>query len=223
MYPKRLILKDPRRFGIAVLPLDVNESDATYRIEPMAAYDEPPPAILGAPPEPLPEPDQQGRRYGIRLSLADVKGINDAEVASIIAGRPYHSLSDFWHRARVSRPIAERLVIAGGFDAIYGIGAPLPVRRRGKVTRRDLLLQVTDLDRYTRGVARSSRRAGVFHDRSQITHGKEGATGLRSWDARELAARQSQAAKPVEVQPVQLALDLGDAPGEVEATGLPEM
>jgi error-prone DNA polymerase len=38
-----------------------------------------------------------------------------------------------------------------------------------------------------------------------------------------LAAKQSQAARPVEVQPVQLALDLGDAPGEVEATGLPEM
>jgi error-prone DNA polymerase len=42
-------------------------------------------------------------------------------------------------------------------------------------------------------------------------------------DVRELAARQSQAPALVEVQPVQLALDLGDAPGEVEATGLPEM
>jgi error-prone DNA polymerase len=163
----------------------------------------------------MPEPDQQGRRYGIRLSLADVKGVNDAEVASIIAGRPYHSLSDFWHRARVSRPIAERLVIAGGFDSIYGIGSTvagwLPVRRRGKVTRRDLLLQVTDLDRYQRGIARSSRRVTPKP------------VAVEPTNVRELAARQSQAARPVEVQPVQLALDLGDAPGEVEATGLPEM
>ncbi|MGH8895389.1 MAG: DNA polymerase III subunit alpha, partial [Actinomycetes bacterium] len=30
MYPKRLILDDARQFGIAVLPLDVNRSDATY-------------------------------------------------------------------------------------------------------------------------------------------------------------------------------------------------
>src|SRR3978361_434202 len=34
MYPKRLILDDPRQFGIAVLPLDVNASDGTYRVEP---------------------------------------------------------------------------------------------------------------------------------------------------------------------------------------------
>src|SRR3954447_26863102 len=207
MYPKRLILEDARRFGIAVLPLDVNESGDNYRIEKIASYDEPPPALLDS----MPEPDQRGRRYGIRLSLADVKGISDAEVASIIAGRPYHSLSDFWHRARVSRPIAERLVLAGGFDAIYGIGATLPVRRRGKVTRRDLLLQVTDLDRYQRGVARSSRRVTP----KPVTTAPA--------DVRELAARQSQAARPVEVQPVQLALDLGDEPGEVEATGLREM
>src|SRR5204863_5896583 len=33
MYPKRLILDDARQFGIAVLPLDVNRSDATYRVE----------------------------------------------------------------------------------------------------------------------------------------------------------------------------------------------
>jgi error-prone DNA polymerase len=210
MYPKRLILEDARRFGIAVLPLDVNESGDTYRIERMASYDEPPPAILDA----LPEPDQQGRRYGIRLSLADVKGISDAEVASIIAGRPYHSLSDFWHRARVSRPIAERLVIAGGFDAVYGISSTLPVRRRNKVTRRDLLLQVTDLDRYSRGIARSSRRVTPKPVEAVPTN------------IRELAARQSQAAAPVKPQPVQLALDLascGLAPSEVEATGLPEM
>jgi error-prone DNA polymerase len=218
-----------------VLPLDVNESDDTYRIERLASYDEPPPAILGFPPEPrrpLPEPDMQGRRYGIRLSLSDVKGISDAEVASIIAGRPYYSLSDFWARARISRPIAERLVIAGGFDSIYGIGLTLPVRRRGKVTRRDLLLQVTDLERYSRGVARSSRRANP--NECDNTHGRavgtspgysgfHGLTPPTSLDVRELAAKQSQAAKPVQLQPVQLALDLGDAPGEVEATGLPEM
>ena len=33
MYPKRLILDDARQFGIAVLPLDVNASDAIYRVE----------------------------------------------------------------------------------------------------------------------------------------------------------------------------------------------
>jgi error-prone DNA polymerase len=108
MYPKRLILDDARQFGIAVLPLDVNVSEADYRIERMATFDEPPPAILGAQPEPGWKHD--GRRYGIRLALSDVKGINDNEIARIVVGRPYGSLSDFWHRANVSRPVVERLV-----------------------------------------------------------------------------------------------------------------
>ena len=35
--------------------------------------------------------------------------------------QPFHSLADFWNRAHVSRPVTERLVLAGGFDTIYGI------------------------------------------------------------------------------------------------------
>jgi error-prone DNA polymerase len=80
--------------------------------------------------------------------LADVKGITDAEVDRIVSGRPYRSIADFWHRAAVTRPVAERLVVAGAFDSLYSIGAPVPVRRRDKVTRRDLLLQVADLGRW---------------------------------------------------------------------------
>ena len=156
MYPKRLILDDARQFGISVLPLDVNACDGSYRVERLARLDEPPPAILGAPPEPTLPP---GPRYGIRLSLADVKGINATEIARIVGGRPYGSLSDFWHRAAVSRPIVERLVLAGGFDAIYGIGATIPVRRRGQVSRRDLLLQVAELDSYSRATGRAPPEA----------------------------------------------------------------
>ena len=53
-----------------------------------------------------------------------------AEVARIVAGRPYGSLADFWHRAAVSRPVVERLVLAGAFDALYAlaVGGHRPVR-----------------------------------------------------------------------------------------------
>jgi error-prone DNA polymerase len=162
MYPKRLILDDARQFGIAVLPLDVNTSAATYRVERVGRYDEPPPTVLEQPPRARPPaglPD--ARSYGIRLSLAEVKGITDAEVARIVAGQPYHSMTDFWHRARVSRPVVERLVLAGGFDAVYGIGSSVPVRRRGRVTRRDLLLQVLELDRRSRATAAPARAEPV--------------------------------------------------------------
>jgi len=180
MYPKRLILDDARQFGIAVLPLDVNVSDDTYRVERVDPRDEPPPRVLGEDPRVVLDPAlPDARAYGIRLSLADVKGISDAEVAGITAGRPYSSMTDFWHRGRVTRPTAERLVLAGGFDGIYGIGSPVPVRRRGTVTRRDLLLQVLELDRWARGGTARSRspRSGEPADAVQLTLDLEGAPG----------------------------------------------
>ena len=113
MYPKRLILDDARQFGIEVLPLDVNRSDATYRVEQVSA----PPAWPGD----VERPWQRAGSYGIRLALSEVKGISSAEVVRIVAGRPFGSLSDFWHRASVSRPVVERLVLTGGFDDLYSL------------------------------------------------------------------------------------------------------
>ncbi|NYD41459.1 DNA polymerase III subunit alpha [Nocardioides panaciterrulae] len=163
MYPKRLILEDARQLGIAVLGLDVNASEKEYAVErlqprPLAAVS----SLDGR------SGAARGQEwdYGIRLSLAEVKGISEAEVERIVAARPYHSLTDFWHRARVSRPIVERLVLAGGLDSVHGIGGGPAgpegeVRRRGRVTRRDLLLQVAELDRHTRAVERAGRGRGL--------------------------------------------------------------
>ncbi|HET7357946.1 MAG TPA: OB-fold nucleic acid binding domain-containing protein, partial [Nocardioidaceae bacterium] len=239
MYPKRLILDDARQFGVAVLGLDVNASEKSYVVEKVGVYDEPPPEVLGQAPRQAPgEGLPDGRAYGIRLALSEVKGISEAEVDRIIAARPYHSLADFWHRARASRPVVERLVLAGGFDNLYGIGGvaqALGVRRRGRVTRRDLLLQVADLDRHSRAVDRASagRGRGLSSRAAKATPAaaRAGAAAARnSSDARERAgvweqsARQSRATgTPRPVSSVQLALDLGDAPGDGAVSGLPEM
>ena len=177
MYPKRLILEDARQCGIAILGLDVNASEKHYVVESMSSLDEPPPIVLGqtSRPDPAERGWPDGRAWGIRLALAEVKGINAGEVERIVAARPYHSLTDFWHRAQVSRPIAERLVLAGAFDSVYGLGsisgarqAP-GVRRRTKVTRRDLLLQVAELDRHARAVQRAGRARGLAAGRSRRT------------------------------------------------------
>jgi error-prone DNA polymerase len=221
MYPKRLILDDARQFGIAVLPLDVNRSDAVYRVEKVGP-DELAPEIL-EPPNGVPEkglPD--GRAYGIRLSLADVKGISDAEVARIVAARPFSSLSDFWHRTGVSRPVVERLVVAGAFDSLYGMGGVLtrsPVRRRDRVTRRDLLLQIFELDRWTRTARIAGRRRRDKQERTLPVIGTSGSAG-EARDIRIRAAQQSQAPLPVDYDPpVQLTLDL--APGSDAGLGAP--
>ncbi|MGI8993393.1 MAG: DNA polymerase III subunit alpha [Nocardioidaceae bacterium] len=242
MYPKRLILDDARQFGITVLPLDVNASDDVYRVEKVAGSPDAQRAgtlseVAGS------EVDEMqggggadtgakrigdaanaaarrlGAGYGIRLSLAEVKGISDAEVARIIAARPYHSLTDLWQRARPSRPIAERLVLAGGLDSLYAIGSSAPVRRRGTVTRRDLLLQVVELDRWSRATDKAVRAASPRRKKIPAV-----ATGPGGNDPRVQAAVQSQAALPAGPDAaVQLTLDLDDTPSLDEASGLPEM
>src|SRR4051812_22515447 len=162
MYPKRLILDDARNFGIRVLGLDVNASADTYRVE---LLDEPEADADDNPgwrrPEWMPATMRDPSRYGIRLSLADVKGISDDEVARVVTGQPYRSLTDFWHRASVSRPVVERLVLAGGFDSLYGFGvrdreAGRPSHPPRQVTRPDLVLQIGELDRWSRSGARAS-------------------------------------------------------------------
>ncbi|MFI7275188.1 DNA polymerase III subunit alpha [Streptomyces sp. NPDC049879] len=95
MYPKRLLLADARRRGVPVLPLDVNASDAAYRIE----------------------LESESGRWGVRLALGDVRGISGEEAERIAAGRPYASLSDLFARAAPSRPVAERLASVGALDA----------------------------------------------------------------------------------------------------------
>ena len=219
MYPKRLILDDARQFGIAVLPLDVNRSDACYRVEKVGSV----PAVT----RPA-RPWESASAYGIRLALSEVKGISEGEVARIVAGRPFGSLADFWHRASVSRPVVERLVLTGAFDAVYGLH-PDGARgsTRGRLTRRDLLLSVRELDRFTRSRMRGRARArpavralvreAAASDMTAGTSAERGAT------IRELAARQSQATQPVEVPAVQLAFELDEAGGSARPSGLPEM
>src|SRR5687768_3655549 len=80
MYPKRLILDDARQFGIAVLGLDVNASEQKYTVERLTSPQEA--SQQEASQQEASEQDgsqqedsQHEERYGIRLALAEVKGI----------------------------------------------------------------------------------------------------------------------------------------------------
>ncbi len=231
MYPKRLILDDARNFGIAILGLDVNASADTYRVERLPAdgaaidadgaavdldgagidgRDETVPGESGRRrPEWMPPTMADPSRHGIRLSLADVKGISDDEVARIVAGQPYRSLNDFWARASVSRPVVERLVLAGGFDSLYGFGvrdreAGRPTHRRNQMTRRDLLLQIGELDRWSRSGART------------------GSTGQLSLDLMGLELPEEEPVVESALETWGRERDAATGPTWAEGSGLPE-
>jgi error-prone DNA polymerase len=99
MYPRRLIVSDARNFGIPILPIDVNASHATYRVE------------------------RSGERWGIRLALSEVRGISEAEIDSVVsAERPFTSIEDLWRRTELSRPTLENLIHIGALDAMESRG-----------------------------------------------------------------------------------------------------
>ncbi len=134
MYPRRLILEDARRRGIAILPLDVNRSEPDYVVEPLDGgigrsggqeTSEASRVSEAASAEPDPPVRQGGVApgYGIRLALKDVHGISEAEIRSILrarAGRPFRDVGDFLRRTTVSRPVVEALAHAGAFDTLPG-------------------------------------------------------------------------------------------------------
>jgi error-prone DNA polymerase len=255
MYPKRLILDDARQFGIAVLSLDVNLSDAAYRVERVGVLDEPPPAVLdqvgspaaapvgahdllqrapagrpvrradvdgwrtdgpgvlggvsgprSAPSDPrLPD----GRGYGIRIGLAEVKGISEAELSGSSPAGPTPRCPTSGTApgcpGRSSSGCRGRGVRLGVRARLDRAGAPA-----GQVTRRDLLLQVAELDRWSRSTAAAARRAaprrGCRRGRAAtplpaaLTGGETAAVGAAGRrpvvvldDVRARQARQSQA------------------------------
>ncbi len=209
MYPKRLILDDARHLGIAVLPLDINRSGIEYRVE-RAESDHAQHRLPKA------------TNYGIRLAFSDVRGLSEVEGERIVSAQPFDSLTDFWHRAGVARPVAERLVLAGAFDSVHGIEATtVAMTRRSRITRRDLLLALADLDRGSRAAS----RAGAVSGRSALRR----TAGVRSTAsdpairaATQVGASSRAAAPHVTQQPTQLAFDLPD-PLLSGPSGLPEL
>ena len=141
MYPKRLILDDARQWGIEIKGVDVNKSQRTVVVEKVInknqiTYTAPDLKSTG---RSLQLPNANG--YALRISLADVGGISDNEINSIINGRPYVDLSDFVRRSGASVTTTESLIMIGGFDQLHQIG--------DKLNRRDLLLHLQDLYKLT--------------------------------------------------------------------------
>ncbi|WP_425994719.1 error-prone DNA polymerase [Afipia sp. DC4300-2b1] len=120
-YAPAQIVRDARDHGVEVRPVCINASrwDCTL------------------------EPTDDGDRFAVRLGLRMVKGLANADAASIIAvraDRPFASVDDLWRRARVPAASLVEIADADGFrsclhlarrEALWAIKAlrdePLPL------------------------------------------------------------------------------------------------
>ncbi|MGQ7793254.1 error-prone DNA polymerase [Faunimonas sp. B44] len=123
-YAPAQIVRDAREHGVAVREVDVNRSHWDATLE--AAREEAPPSGPLAP--------GSGRihsryaeqaaairtRCAVRLGFRQIKGIREADVARIVAGRGagYLSVRDLWLRAGIGRAALERLAEADAFRSI---------------------------------------------------------------------------------------------------------
>ena len=98
-WPRSALAAEARRLGVPVLPLDINESGETYRLERVTS-------------------GQDAGRLGIRLPLGST-GISAVELGRIVAGQPYGSIAELGERARVKPSSIQRLAEAGAFDSLH--------------------------------------------------------------------------------------------------------
>ncbi|MFI6479004.1 DNA polymerase III subunit alpha [Nonomuraea sp. NPDC050663] len=154
MYPQRVIVDEARQCGVTILPLDINRSGRNWLVERLGMEVRVDPQSLAGPageqgPRTRFHAEELGRGYALRVPFSAVKGISEAEVDRMVAGQPYTSMSDFWDRARPSRPVMERIVQVGGLDGLHELhpGDGGPRWRPGELTRRDLIAQVGALER----------------------------------------------------------------------------
>ena len=175
-YPTQTVIEDAKKWGIEVLPVDVNRSRTRYHVDvarPTRAASPTIPAHITA-----------HRKGAIRMGFLQVKGLSEEAADGIVAARAagqYRTLADFWRRTNVDRDVAEHLIGVGAFDSL---GIP----------RRQLLWQ---LDEVLRKVPRTQpavpiRFAGPVADRSRTPAptgrppaGPSPAYGYPSWIARD--------------------------------------
>jgi error-prone DNA polymerase len=105
-YPPASLVRDGQRRGVEVLAPDVNASEAKCAIQGEA----------------------------VRVGLAYVASVGEAEAETVVAARPYEDVGDLARRATVDRAALEALVSSGACDSLGGSRREL-LWRLGLATR----------------------------------------------------------------------------------------
>jgi error-prone DNA polymerase len=97
-YPTQTVIEEARKWGIHVLPVDVNRSHARYWVETVGTK--------------LP---------AIRMGFLQVKGVSEGAATAIVEARErgaFQGLVDFWRRTSIERDAVQNLIAVGSFDSL---------------------------------------------------------------------------------------------------------
>jgi len=98
LYPPMIILNEAKRFGVKVLPPDINESQGKFSLEDNA----------------------------LRVGLSSIREMGPSsweEILSKRRERKFESLEDFCLRVKIERPLLENLILSGCFNSLNGENA----------------------------------------------------------------------------------------------------
>ncbi|MCK4617957.1 DNA polymerase III subunit alpha, partial [Candidatus Aerophobetes bacterium] len=98
LYPPMIILNEAKRFGVKVLPPDINESQGKFSLEDNA----------------------------LRVGLSSIREMGPSsweEILSKRRKRKFESLEDFCLRVKIERPLLENLILSGCFNSLNGENA----------------------------------------------------------------------------------------------------
>jgi error-prone DNA polymerase len=101
-YAPAQLVRDARRHGVTVRPVDVNASRWDCTLEPIAG----------------------DKRHAVRLGLRLVRGLANRDAAAIVVARadtPFRSTDELWRRTAVPIAALERLADADAFRASLGL------------------------------------------------------------------------------------------------------
>ena len=126
---------DARRAGVALLPPDVNRSEAEFSVELLSSSSPSPPwgegaaqsaaRASGSPSLPSPLPEGEREQYAVRYALGALKSVGEAAMERLVAERDengaFESLDDLAHRVDprlLNKRQLETLAAAGAFDRL---------------------------------------------------------------------------------------------------------
>jgi DNA polymerase-3 subunit alpha len=174
-------IAESRSMGIAVLPPDVNESNAQFTV----VYE----------PKPIPVPkkiklkvERDPYRPRIRFGLGGIKGVAESAVDAILEARaagPFQDLFDFCARVdirRVNKGVMEALIQSGAFDETL---------KRTGATRAQAFAAIDQALERGRGAAkeRASGQMGLF-GAVEVMRPTSGYPNVEAWDTAETLKRE---------------------------------